>query len=54
MLAPSLSARASTSPGKDATMTTTTMTTLNDVRANLIAQGYPADEVDATLTWEIR
>ena len=27
----------------------TTMTTLNDVRAALIAQGYPADQVDAML-----
>ena len=27
----------------------TTMTTLNDVRASLIAQGYPADQVDAML-----
>ena len=27
----------------------TTMTTLNDVRATLIAQGYPADQVDAML-----
>ena len=27
----------------------TTMTTLNDVRAALIAQGYPAEQVDAML-----
>ena len=27
----------------------TTMTTLNDVRAVLIARGYPAEEVDAML-----
>ena len=27
----------------------TTMTTLNDVRATLIAQGYPAEQVDAML-----
>ena len=27
----------------------TTMTTLNDVRAAMIARGYPADEVDAML-----
>ncbi len=27
----------------------TTMTTLNDIRANLIARGYPADQVDAML-----
>ena len=26
-----------------------TMTTLNDVRAALIAQGYPAEQVDAML-----
>ena len=27
----------------------TTMTTLNDVRATLIAQGYPAEQVDAMI-----
>ena len=27
----------------------TTMATLNDVRATLIAQGYPADQVDAMI-----
>ena len=28
----------------------TTMTTLNDVRATLIAQGYPAEQVDAIIS----
>ena len=48
MLAPPVAAHSPVwRPPKDTKMTT--MTTLNDVRAALIAQGYPAEQVDAML-----